>query len=134
MRIMRTAARELYDVLNATTRTHRVLRDRLVFVAVVSIAIDLVCALLALMLERHAPGSDVKSYGSALFWTSTQLLTVSSQFRNPISDWARVLDVLMEAYAITIVATLAGTFGAFFHRRANEREQEEAAASTAAAG
>jgi ABC-type phosphate/phosphonate transport system permease subunit len=134
MGIMRTAARELYDVLNATTRTHRVLRDRLVFVAVVSIAIDLVCALLAFMLERHAPGSDVKSYGSAVFWTSTQLLTVSSQFRNPISDWARVLDVLMEAYAITIVATLAGTFGAFFHRRANEREQEAAAASTAATG
>jgi len=41
-------------------------------------------------------------------------LTVSSQLKNPISTEARVLDVFLQAYAITAVATLAGSFGSFF--------------------
>jgi hypothetical protein len=32
-----------------------------------------------------------------------------------------VLDVLIQAYAISVVAVLAGSFGAFFHRRSLER-------------
>jgi len=39
---------------------------------------------------------------------------------------ARILDIGMEAYAITVVATLAGSIGAFLIRRA--READEAAA------
>ena len=37
--------------------------------------------------------------------------------RNPISTPARVLDIFLQAYAISAVAFLAGSFGAFFHRR-----------------
>jgi hypothetical protein len=59
-----------------------------------------------------------------LFWTSTQLLTVSSSIQNPISFGGRVLDVAMEAYAITIVATLAGSIGSFMIKRAHELEHE----------
>jgi hypothetical protein len=33
-----------------------------------------------------------------------------------------VLDVFLQAYAISAVAALAGSFGAFFHRRSNERD------------
>jgi hypothetical protein len=46
---------------------------------------------------------------------------VSSQLRNPLTTAGRVLDVAMEAYAITVIATLAGAVGAFFHRRTDER-------------
>jgi hypothetical protein len=128
-RIMRTAAREIRDVARAATPTHHHLRDRLVAVALFTMAVDLVCAVLAFLLERHAPQTDVKGFGSAIFWTSTQLLTVSSQFKNPITPWGRVLDVFMEAYAITVVATLAGTFGSFLHRRSTERHAELRAGS-----
>ena len=55
-----------------------------------------------------------------------QLLTVSSQLRNPISTPARVLDVLLQAYAISVVALLAGSFGAFFHRRGAELDPPSA--------
>jgi hypothetical protein len=37
-----------------------------------------------------------------------------------------VLDVVMEAYAITVVATLAGAIGAFFQKRGEELVNEEA--------
>ena len=124
---MVAAAREARDIARAATPTHHHFRDRLVAVVLFTVAVDLVCAVLGFLLERHAPQTEVKSFGSALFWTSTQLLTVSSQFKNPITTGGRVLDVFMEAYAITVVATLAGSFGSFLHRRSAERDPQRRA-------
>jgi hypothetical protein len=120
-----TAVREIGRVARADTETHRHLRERIVAVAALTVVVDLVCAVLVFLFERHAPGSDVKSPGSALFFSSTQLLTVSSSMTNPLTTAGRVLDVAMEAYAITVVASLAGMFGAFFHRRSHERREAD---------
>jgi hypothetical protein len=49
---------------------------------------------------------------------------VSSQIRDPISFGGRVLDIFMEAYAISVVATLAGATGAFIQKRALELDAE----------
>ena len=35
---------------------------------------------------------------------------------NPVTTGGRIVDVFLMAYAITIVATLAGSFGSFFQR------------------
>jgi hypothetical protein len=113
--------REIRDVLHGRTPTHLHLRSRLAFVTGATIAVDLVASGLILVFERHAAGTKITNIGDALFWTSTQLLTVSSQLPNPISPAARVLDVGLQAYAISVVAVLAGSFGAFFHRRGIER-------------
>lgn len=107
------------------TTTHRHLRDRVTAVLLVTVAVDLVSAVLALLLERHAAGTDIHTFGSALFWTTAQLTTVSSQMANPLTTGGRILDVLMEIYAISVVATLAGSIGAFFHRRGRERDANE---------
>jgi hypothetical protein len=112
---------EIRDVVRATTPTHLHLRSRLVFVTGATVLVDAVASVLILLFERHAAGTEITSLGDALFWTSTQLLTVSSQLRNPISTPARVLDIFLQAYAISVVAVLAGSFGAFFHRRGMER-------------
>jgi hypothetical protein len=122
-RAYRDTLAELLHVIRADTPTHSALRDRLVVITLTTVALDLVCAVLALLLERHVPNTDISSFGSALFWTTTQLLTVSSQIQNPLSVGGRLLDVLMEVYAITVVATLAGVMGAFLVRRAREAEQ-----------
>jgi hypothetical protein len=129
--VSRRTGREVRRVARGDTATHLHLRDRLVAVALVSILVDAVASVAAYMLERDVKGTEIKTYGDALFWTSTQLLTVSSQLHNPISAGARVLDVALELYAITVVATLAGSFGAFFHRRGRERDAEEGAAAEA---
>jgi hypothetical protein len=112
---------EIRDVLRASTETHLHLRSRLLFVIGATIVVDAVASVLILLFERHASGTEITNMGDALFWTSTQLLTVSSQLPNPISTPARVLDVFLQAYAISVVAVLAGSFGAFFHRRGMER-------------
>ena len=122
-RVLGATTREVRDVVRASTPTHERLRDRLVAIALATVGIDLVSAVLAFLFEHHAAQTQIKTVGSALFWTSTQLLTVSSSMQNPISPPGRVLDVLMEAYAITVVATLAGSLGAFLVKRGDELEK-----------
>jgi hypothetical protein len=109
-------------VFRGDTRTHEVLRSRLVFLFLVTVILDAAASALIFLFERHAPNTEITNIGDAVFWTSTQLLTVSSQLPNPISAPARVLDVFLQAYAISVVAVLAGSWGAFFHRRGMERD------------
>lgn len=120
--VMRAAAGEVRDVARAKTPTHARLRDSLVVIAVATIGIDVICAVLALVLEQGAKQTQIASFGSAIFWTSTQLLTVSSSIQNPISVGGRILDVAMEAYAITVLASLAGSLGAYMVKRGREVE------------
>jgi len=117
---LRERRAEVVAVVRGDTRTHELLRSRLVFLLLVTVIVDAIASVLILMFERHAPNTEITNIGDAVFWTSTQLLTVSSQLRNPISAPARVLDVFLQAYAISVVAVLAGSFGAFFHRRGVE--------------
>jgi hypothetical protein len=119
---VRAGSRELVRVARAATPTHEHLRSRLAFVFVATVILDLAASIFILWFERDAHGTQITSFGDSLFWTSTQLLTVSSQLPNPISTPARVLDVFLQAYAISVVAILAGSFGAFFHRRGMERD------------
>ena len=121
--VIRNTAEEVRGVVRAQTPTHSRLRDRLVGIALVTIGVDLLCAVLALVFEHDAKQTQITSFGSALFWTSTQLLTVSSSIQNPISTPGRLLDVAMEVYAITVIASLAGAMGAFMTKRGAELEQ-----------
>jgi hypothetical protein len=118
--VLRSAAAEVRDVARAATATHRRLRDHLLTIFVATAGFDLLCAVLAYLFERDAAQTEIKTFGSAAFWTTTQLLTVSSSLKNPISAPARALDVLMEAYAITVIATLAGAIGSFLQKRGEE--------------
>ncbi len=120
LRVLSTAAGEIRDVLRGASDTHRRLRDILVALTLCTVGVDLLCAILAFLLERHSGQTEIKTFGSAVFWTTTQLLTVSSQLKNPISVGGRILDVFMEIYAITVIASLAGAFGSFLQKRAQE--------------
>jgi hypothetical protein len=124
LRVLGSAAREVRDVLRATTATHRRLRDQLVTIIVATVGIDLVCAIAAFLLERHSQQTEIKTFGSAAFWTTTQMLTVSSQIKNPISVGGRLLDVFMEIYAVSVIATLAGAFGSFLQKRGQELDDK----------
>ena len=121
----RYAMREVRDVFAGATPTHRHLRDRLVVLWSVTLVVDLVCAVLIFLFERHEAQTPITDVGTALFFSSTQLLTVSSQLQGPFSAPGRMLDVFMEFYAITIVTALAGSFASFLHRRGTERRAEE---------
>ncbi|MDX6658189.1 MAG: voltage-gated potassium channel [Solirubrobacteraceae bacterium] len=91
-------------------------RRFLVLMGVATLAFDLVAGLIALVAEHGQPHA-FDNYGAALFWTTTQLLTVSSQLPNPSSTTAHVLDVVLEFWAISVVTSVAGSWAAFFHHR-----------------
>jgi hypothetical protein len=120
--ILRRTGTEAHHVARGRTPTHERLRDRLVAVTCVTAGADLIFSVLVFLLEHGRRGSEIDTFGSAVFWTSSQLLTVSSSMANPVSAGGRVLDVLMEAYAVTVVATLAGSMGAFLLKRGEELE------------
>jgi hypothetical protein len=120
VRVLGEAATEVRGVLRAETPTHGRLRDRLVAIALVTVGVDVICAALAFLFEHDQQQTQIRSVGSALFWTTTQMLTVSSNLQNPISFAGRVLDVVMEIYAITVIGSLAGALGAFLVKRGEE--------------
>jgi hypothetical protein len=117
-RVLAGVVAEIRRVARAQTQAHGRLRDHIVGIVLLTLGVNLVCAVLAFLLEHNQPGTEIRSFGSAIFWTSTQLLTVSSQLHNPVSTGGRILDVFMEAWAVTVVASLAASIGAFLVKRA----------------
>jgi voltage-gated potassium channel len=109
-------------VARGATPTHNRLRTRLAVITLATVLLDAAASVIIYFFERHAPGTGITSLGDSVFWTSTQLLTVSSQLPNPISTPARVFDIFLQAYAITVVALLAGSFASFFHLRGIEQD------------
>jgi hypothetical protein len=105
---------DVHMLMHGSTPIHLHLRRRLLLIWGATLVVANVGALAILLLERHAKGTEIHTYGDALFWTSGQLLTVSSQLKNPISTGARILDIFFEMWAISVVAALAGSLGSFF--------------------
>jgi hypothetical protein len=98
-------------------------RSRVARLVIFSIAFDVVAAVLAYLFERGSP----RAFGSvagALFWTTTQLLTVSSQLPNPERTATKVLDVVLEAWALVVVTALAGSFADVLHHRTRKHVHE----------
>ncbi len=93
---------------------HRRLLARLGLVAIATAVIDVVGAAAIFLLERHAAGSEVHTVGQALFFSTVQLLTVSSQLPNPVTAAGRCVDVALEAWAVIVVAGSAGAVASFF--------------------
>jgi drug/metabolite transporter superfamily protein YnfA len=93
---------------------HRRLIARLLIALALTAIVDVVGAILIWALERNAKGSDVHGLGDAFFFTTVQLLTVSSQLQNPVTAAGKVVDVALELWALFVVSAVAGSFAAFF--------------------
>ena len=92
---------------------HRRLIARLTIVALLTLVVDAVGTILIYLAERNAANSEITSYGDALFFTTVQLLTISSQIRNPFTTWGRIVDVGLEIWGVLVVAGTTGAAAAF---------------------
>ncbi len=106
--------RELGKIITGDSHAHVNLRGRLATLLGATLVLDAVATVLMYVLEHDEPGSDFHSIGGALFWVSAQLTTVSSQMANPVTTGGRILDIVLEVWAISVVATLAASLAAFF--------------------
>ena len=82
---------------------------------ILTLIVDAVGTVLVYIFERGVRGGDIHTFGDALFFTTVQLLTVSSQIRNPLTPAGRIVDVLLEVWAVIVVAGSAGAWPRFFH-------------------
>ena len=95
---------------------HRRLVSRLLIVVAATALVDALGTIAVYLAERHAQHTQIASVGDALFFASVQLLTVSSQIQNPFTAWGRAVDVVLEVWAVIVVAGSAGAFAAFFQK------------------
>ena len=102
---------------------HRQLVARLAIALGLSAVVDVIGALLIWGFERHAHGTEIHGIGDAFFFSTVQLLTVSSQLKNPLTAAGRVVDVGLEAWAIFVLAAVAGSFSDFFHQGSRKSAQ-----------
>ena len=106
--------REELRRLTRWSERHRRLLARILIAFGLSVVVDLVGALLAWNFESGAKGGDIHGLGDALFFSTVQLLTVSSSFKNPVTAAGKVLDVAPEAWAIFVVTQLPDRLPPFF--------------------
>jgi hypothetical protein len=93
---------------------HRRLVARIAIAFGLSALVDVVGAVLVWRFERHAHGTEIHGLGDAFFFSTVQLLTISSQLKNPLTAAGRIVDVALEFWAIVVVASVAGSFASFF--------------------
>ncbi len=106
--------REELDRLIGWKERHRRLVARLTLALALSVVVDVIGAVLMWRLERSAHGTEIHGLGDAFFFSTVQLLTISSQLRNPLTAAGRIVDVALECWAIAVVTAMAGSFSAFF--------------------
>ena len=106
-------ADELRRLLTWSER-HRRLLARIAIAFVLSVAVDVAAALVIWSLESGVKGGDIDGFGDALFFSTVQILTVSSSFKNPLTSGGQIVDVFLELWAIFVVTAIAGSFASFF--------------------
>jgi hypothetical protein len=119
-RLLRDLAVGVHDVVRGATDAHARFRDRLLTALLATLLVDAAGTALMYWLEHGAKKTGISSVWQACFWTSAQLLTVSSSLQNPVTTGGRAVDVVLELWAVCVVTAAAGSFAAFFHARSGK--------------
>jgi hypothetical protein len=110
-------------VARGSSRTHTHLRRRLLIIFGATAVFAVICTLVVYITEHDAKGTEIHTLFDSFLFSTSQLLTGSS-VANPTTDLGKVLELVFDLWAITVVASLAGSFGAFFHARSKEMNEE----------
>jgi hypothetical protein len=106
--------REELSRLVTVEERHRRLLARLSIAFGLSIVVFAVGTVLIWIFESGRQGGDIHGFGPAAFFSAVQLLTVSSQIKNPLTSAGKIVDVGLELWAIFVVTVIAGSFATFF--------------------
>lgn len=93
---------------------HRRLAARLIIAVGLTVVVLAVGSVLIWLFESGKKGGEINGFGDAVFFTVVQLLSVSSSLTNPVTAVGKVIDVVLEVWAIFVVTAVAGSFASFF--------------------
>jgi hypothetical protein len=93
---------------------HRRLLARLLIAFGLSVVVDAVGGTLLWSYENGLKGSSIHGFGDALFFSTAQIVTVSSSFANPLTHAGQIVDLALEFWGIFVVTAIAGSFASFF--------------------
>jgi len=108
--------REELRRLTGWNEQHRRLVAHLLILIGATLVVDLIGTVLVYFLERDAKGTEVHTVFEAFFFTTVQVLTVSSQIKNPVTTAGRVVDIALELWAVLVVAGSAGALANFLSK------------------
>jgi hypothetical protein len=106
--------REELSRLSTVEERHRRLFARFVIALAATAVVALLGTILTYHFELGVKGGDIHGFGDAAFFSVVQLLTVSSQIKNPLTTAGRLIDIGLEAWSIFVVTAVAGSFASFF--------------------
>jgi Ion channel len=109
-----SAVREEVVRLVTWEERHRRLLARLTLLVAATLVVDAVGTVAVYFVERHAKQTDVKTLFDAFFFTTVQLLTISSSLTNPVTTGGKVVDIFLELWGVLAIAGSAGALASFF--------------------
>jgi TctA family transporter len=116
-RLFRDLVLEFHRVVRGSSDEHLKLRKRVSTALFATLAVDLIGTGVMYSLEHGKRGSEINTFFEGFFWVSAQLLTISSQMKNPVTPGGRITDLILELWAISVVTALAGSFAAFLQNK-----------------
>jgi hypothetical protein len=99
----------LIERLRRPRSASELLVARLTGLTIIIIVSTFALALLFYLFEHDAARTEIHTYGDALFWTASQLTSVSSSLPNPVTTGGKILAVGIDVIAISAVTLLLGT-------------------------
>lgn len=115
--------RTLLKRLEQPHSPEELLVTRLTLLAIATVLLDVAAAVLFYAFEKDVAETDIHSFGDALFWTTSQLTTISSSIRNPVSGAGQILAVGIDLLAISVIALLVSTITNHFHLVSPRKER-----------
>ncbi|HEV3378551.1 MAG TPA: ion transporter [Thermoleophilaceae bacterium] len=116
------AARVVSASYRGLAPARHLLRSRLGYLAAVSVVVAIAAAELAYLFERDTARPAFDTFGDALIWGFSTVLALQGD-PVPESAGARIVMIVGFGFGLVIVASLAGTVGAFLIEDRRDREQ-----------
>jgi voltage-gated potassium channel len=118
------AARIVSSSYRSAGAARRLLQSRLGYLGASSVVVAVAVAELAYVFERDARDGVFTSFGDALLWSATAVVALQGD-PTPSTTGARIAMLVAFAFGLVIVASLAGTVGAFLVDDRRERAERE---------
>ncbi len=118
------AARVVSSSYRSVGTARRLFRSRLGYLGALAVVVAVAVAELAFVFERDHPDGAFESFGDALLWSAATVLALQAD-PVPTTIGGRLAMLAGFAFGLVVVASLAGTVGAFLVEERRERAERE---------